>query len=108
MEAYESEEAFPSASSDEDASVESSAAPQNGVPALVVNQPNRCSVEGQYQIYTDAKMPNDKRFMTCTLTLERRVLTGGPFTMPDIYDLFTRHRLEWTDRDVGRSSEKSV
>ena len=83
-------------------------APQTGVPTSVADHPNKWCVEGQYQIYTDAKMPNDKRFMTCTLTLERRVLTGGPFTMPDIYDLFTRHRLEWTDRDVGRSSEKSV
>ena len=46
--------------------------------------------------------------MTRTLTLERRVLTGILQTMPEIHNLFTRHRLEWTPRPLGRYSEELV
>ena len=46
--------------------------------------------------------------MTGTLTLERRVLTGSLPTMPEIHNLFTRHRLEWTACSLGRNSEKFV
>ena len=56
----------------------------------------------------DAKFLNDKGVMTRTLTLERRVLTGSLSTMPEIHNLFTRHRLEWTTRPLGRYSEEMV
>ena len=46
--------------------------------------------------------------MTRTLTLERRVLTGSLPKMPEIHNLFTRHRLEWTARPLGRYSEELV
>ncbi|TMX03693.1 hypothetical protein EJD97_014822 [Solanum chilense] len=59
-------------------------------------------------IYTDIKLPNDKGVMTRTLTLERQVLTRSPPTMPAIHEIFTRHRLEWKARDVGRYSEEMV
>ena len=49
-----------------------------------------------------AKFLTDKGVMTRTLTLERRVLTGSLSTMPEIHNLFTRHRLEWTARPLGR------
>ncbi|TMX05229.1 hypothetical protein EJD97_000528 [Solanum chilense] len=49
---------------------------------------------------------NDNGFMTRTLTLERLVLTGSLPTMTKIYNLFTRHRLEWTARSLGRYSEE--
>ena len=50
----------------------------------------------------------DKGVMTQTLTLERRVLTGSLPTMPEIYNLFTRHRLDWTARPLGSYSEEMV
>ena len=46
--------------------------------------------------------------MTRTLTLEQRVLTGSLPTMPEIHNLFTRYRLEWTARPLGRYSEELV
>ena len=46
--------------------------------------------------------------MTQTLTLERRFLTGSLPTMPEIHNLFTRYRLEWTARPLGRYSEEMV
>ena len=50
----------------------------------------------------------DKGVMTRTLTLERQVLTGSLPTMPEIHNLFTRHRLEWTAHPLGRYSEELV
>ena len=46
--------------------------------------------------------------MTRNLTLERQVLTGSLPTMADIHNLFTRHRLEWTARSLGRYIEELV
>ena len=46
--------------------------------------------------------------MTRTLTLERRVLTLSLPMMPEIHNPFTRHRLEWTARPLGRYSEELV
>ena len=74
----------------------------------VTDQPNRWCVDGQYQVYSDAKFLNDKGVMNRTLTLERRVLTGSLPTMPEIHNLFTRHRLEWTALPLGRYSEELV
>ena len=46
--------------------------------------------------------------MTQTLTLERRVLTGSLSTMPEIHNLFTRHRLEWTTCPLEHYNEEMV
>ena len=43
--------------------------------------------------------------MSWTITLETRVLTRRLPAMPEIHNLFTRHRLEWTARSLGRYSE---
>ena len=43
---------------DEADSVDSTPTPQIVVPALIADQPNRWCVEGQFQVYTDAKLPN--------------------------------------------------
>ncbi|TMX01079.1 hypothetical protein EJD97_025233 [Solanum chilense] len=67
----------------------------------VTDQPNQWCVDGQFQVYSDAKFLNDKGVMTRTLTLERRVLRGSLPTMPEIHNLFTRHQLEWTARPLG-------
>ncbi|TMW84050.1 hypothetical protein EJD97_000138 [Solanum chilense] len=39
---------------------------------LITDQPNRWCVNGQYQVYSDAKNLNDKGIMTRPLTLEQR------------------------------------
>uniref|UniRef100_M1DVC9 Integrase core domain containing protein n=1 Tax=Solanum tuberosum TaxID=4113 RepID=M1DVC9_SOLTU len=49
--------------SDEATSSESVLAPQNDDPTPVAGEPNRWCVEGQLQIYRDAKMKNDKEKM---------------------------------------------
>ncbi|KAG5599181.1 hypothetical protein H5410_030551 [Solanum commersonii] len=48
------------ASSDETTSSEPIPAPPNDAPTPVAGEPNRWCVEGQWQIYRDAKMVNDK------------------------------------------------
>ena len=86
--------AVASASSDEANSSDST----SGAPAQVTtpasDQPNQWCVDGQFQVYSDAKFLTDKGAMTRTLTLERRVLTGSLPAIPEIHNLFTRHRLE--------------
>ena len=62
--------ATPSASSDEANSSYSTSPPQSGVPTPFAEHPNRLFVVRQYQVYTDAKLLNDKGFMTLTLTQE--------------------------------------
>ena len=97
-----------SASSDEADSSEST----SGSPALArtptTDQPNRWCVDGQFQVYSDAKFLTYKGFMTRTLTFERWVLAESLPMMPEIHNLFTRHRLEWTARLLGRYSEEMV
>ena len=51
---------------------------------------------------------NDKGGMSQTLTSERQDITGSLPTMPDFYDLFTSHQLEWIARSFGRYSEEFV
>ena len=96
-----------SSSSNEADSSESTSGSPAQVPTLASDQPNRWCVEGQFQVYSDAKFLTDKGVMTRTLTFERRVLTGSLPTMPEIHNL-TRHRLEWTARPLGRYSEEMV
>ena len=60
-----------SASSDEaDSSYSTSGSPAQ-VPSPATDQPNRWCVDGQFQVYSDAKFLTDKGVMTQTLTLER-------------------------------------
>ncbi|TMX00848.1 hypothetical protein EJD97_025831 [Solanum chilense] len=61
-----------SSSSDEADSRDSTPGPPIGVPALVADQPKRWCVDRQYQVYSNAKLLNDKEVMTRTLTIERR------------------------------------
>uniref|UniRef100_M1DRD1 Integrase core domain containing protein n=1 Tax=Solanum tuberosum TaxID=4113 RepID=M1DRD1_SOLTU len=80
------------ASSDEATSSESVPAPRNDNPTPVAGEPNRWCVEGQWQIYRDSKMKNDKEQMARLITEERRVLTGSLHTVPDIHRLFNLHK----------------
>ena len=97
-----------SASSDEADSSDSTSGSPAQVPTPSTDQPNRWCVDGQFQVYSDAKFLIDNGLMTRTLTLERRVLTGSLPTMPEIHNLFTRHRLEWTAHPLERYSEEMV
>ena len=90
-----------SPSSDEADSSESPSGLPAQAPTPATDQPNRWCVDGQLQVYSNAKFLTDKGVMTLTLTLERRVLIGSLPTMPEIHNLFTRHRLEWTTRPLG-------
>ncbi|KAG5596525.1 hypothetical protein H5410_037757, partial [Solanum commersonii] len=83
------------ASSKKATSSESIPAPPNNIPTPVAGEPNRWCVEGQWQIYRDAKM-------------ERRVLTGSLHTVPDIHRLFNLHKCDWMARDPGTYSEEIV
>ena len=94
--------------SDEADSLESTLGSLTRALTPVADQPIRWCVDGQYQVYFDAKFFNDKGVMTLTLTLERWVLMGSLLMMPEIHNLFTRHRLEWTTRPLGRYSEELV
>ena len=97
-----------SASSNEADSSESTSGSPAQAPTPATDQPNRWCVDGQFQVYSDVKFLTDKGVITRTLTLERRVLTRSLLTMPEIHNLFTRHRLERTASLLGRYSEKMV
>ncbi len=97
-----------SASSDEADCSDSTSGEASQVPTLASDHPNRWCVEGQFQVYSDAKFLTNKGVMTQTLTLERRVLTGSLPSMLEIHNLFTRHRLECTAHPLGRYSEEVV
>ena len=90
-EAYAPATISQSATSDEVDSADSTPAPLTGVLAPVDDQPNQWCVQGQFQVYTDTKLPNDEGVMTRTLTLERRVLTGSLVTTLSIHALFTKY-----------------
>lgn len=62
------------ASPDEATSSELAPAPQTDVPEPIEEDPNRWCVDGQYKVYRDTKMLNDKR----------RVLTGSIHTVIDV------------------------
>ena len=96
------------ASSDEADSSESFPSSPTRTLTPVTDQPNWWCVEGQYHVYSDAKFLNHKGVMTWILTLERRVRTVSLSTMPEIHNLFTRHRLEWTAHPLGRYSDELV
>uniref|UniRef100_M1DX37 Integrase core domain containing protein n=1 Tax=Solanum tuberosum TaxID=4113 RepID=M1DX37_SOLTU len=96
------------ASSDEATSSESVPGPRNQNPTPVAGEPNRWCVEGQWQIYRDSKMINDKEKMALIVTEERRVLTGSLHTVPDIHQLFNLHKCDWMAREPGTYSEEMV
>ncbi|KAK4726868.1 hypothetical protein R3W88_031785 [Solanum pinnatisectum] len=62
--------------------------PRNYDPDLVAEEPNRRCVEGQWQIYRDSRMQNEKEKMARLITEERRVLMGSLHTIPEIHRLF--------------------
>ncbi|KAG5630291.1 hypothetical protein H5410_002008 [Solanum commersonii] len=96
------------ASSDEATSSESIPAPPNNDPTPVAGELNRWYVEGQWQIYQDAKIVNDKQKMARLITEERKVLTRSLHTDPDIHRLFNLHKCDWMARDPGTYSEEIV
>ena len=71
----------------------------------LLTSPTGGGVNEQYKVFSHEKFLNDKGVMTRTLTLERRILTESLPTMTEIHNLFTRHRLEWRARSLGRYSE---
>uniref|UniRef100_M1D967 Integrase core domain containing protein n=1 Tax=Solanum tuberosum TaxID=4113 RepID=M1D967_SOLTU len=96
------------ASSDEASRSDGIHIPQNDQPDPVDGDPNMWYVEGQWQIYRDAKMKNAKEKMARTITEERKVLTESLHTMPDIHQLFQRYKCKWMARDPGTYSEEIV
>uniref|UniRef100_M1DA23 Integrase core domain containing protein n=1 Tax=Solanum tuberosum TaxID=4113 RepID=M1DA23_SOLTU len=74
----------------------------------MADEPNIWCVEGQWQIYRDAKMINDKHKMARIVTEKRRVLTRSLHTVPDIHQLFNLHKCNWMARDLGTYSEEIV
>ncbi|KAG5576770.1 hypothetical protein H5410_056904 [Solanum commersonii] len=104
----ESGENDQAASFNEATSSESIPAPPNDGPTPVAGEPNRWCVEGQWQIYRDAKMVNEKQKMARLITKERRVLTGSLHTVPDIHRLFNIYKCDWMARDPGTYSEEIV
>lgn len=96
------------ASYDEAESSESTPTPQHEIIALLYDKPNQWYVDGQYQVYRDVKVLNDKGVMTRLVTVERKVLTGSLHTVPNVHGLFTHHRLEWMARSFGKFSEEIV
>ncbi|KAG5606581.1 hypothetical protein H5410_028073 [Solanum commersonii] len=80
----------------------------NENPTPVAIEPNKWCVEGEWQIYRDAKMINDKEKMAQIVTEERRVLTRSLHTIPDIYQLFNLHKCECITPDPGTYSEEMV
>uniref|UniRef100_M1DC75 Integrase core domain containing protein n=1 Tax=Solanum tuberosum TaxID=4113 RepID=M1DC75_SOLTU len=96
------------ASSDEITSAEDIPVPPNTVPAPVAEEPNKWCVDGQWQIYRDSRMINEKEQMARLIIEDRRALTGNFHTMPNIQALFQRHRCEWMARSPGSYSEEIV
>uniref|UniRef100_M1DWS1 Integrase core domain containing protein n=1 Tax=Solanum tuberosum TaxID=4113 RepID=M1DWS1_SOLTU len=80
----------------------------NTDPALVPREPNRWCVSGQYQIYRDSRMLNEKERMSRLVTDKRRVFTGSLHIVPAIHTLFQRHRCEWMARSPGSFSEEII
>uniref|UniRef100_M1D841 Integrase core domain containing protein n=1 Tax=Solanum tuberosum TaxID=4113 RepID=M1D841_SOLTU len=94
--------------SDEAASSEKVPMPQNNDPAPVAEELNRLCVEGQWKIYRDAKMLNEKEKLAHLIIEERRVVTGILHTVPDIHRLFQHHKCEWMGKELGTYSEEIV
>uniref|UniRef100_M1DQ81 Integrase core domain containing protein n=1 Tax=Solanum tuberosum TaxID=4113 RepID=M1DQ81_SOLTU len=94
------------ASSNEATSSESVPAPRNNDPTPVADEPNRWCVEGQWQIYRDTKMLNEKEKMARLITEEHNVLTGSLHTVPKIHRLFKLHKCDWMAQAPGTYNEE--
>uniref|UniRef100_M1DYT2 Integrase core domain containing protein n=1 Tax=Solanum tuberosum TaxID=4113 RepID=M1DYT2_SOLTU len=92
------------ASFDEATSSEAVLAPRNNNPTPVAGEPNKWCVEGQWQIYRDTKMLNEKEKMARLITEERRVLTGSLHTVPEIHRLFNLHK--WSISKRAKPTEQ--
>lgn len=90
------------ASKYEACSLESASSHQDDVPAPFQDDPNQWCVDGQYLVYRDTKVLNEKGMMTRLVTVEQRLLTGSLHTVPDVHRLFTHHKLDWMARSLGR------
>uniref|UniRef100_M1DBL8 Integrase core domain containing protein n=1 Tax=Solanum tuberosum TaxID=4113 RepID=M1DBL8_SOLTU len=95
-------------SSNEAISLREVPGPPNTNPAPVAEESNRWCVEGQWQIYRDAKMLNEKKKMARLITEERRVLMRSLHTIPDIHQLFQLHKCDWMARIFGTYIEEIV
>uniref|UniRef100_M1DZM6 Integrase core domain containing protein n=1 Tax=Solanum tuberosum TaxID=4113 RepID=M1DZM6_SOLTU len=95
------------ASSDEATSSESIPAPRNDDPTPVAGEPNRSCVDGQWKIYRDAKMVNDKQKMARLIQEECRVLIGSLHTVPDIHWLFKEFNASYAATLRGSISKRS-
>uniref|UniRef100_M1DNZ2 Integrase core domain containing protein n=1 Tax=Solanum tuberosum TaxID=4113 RepID=M1DNZ2_SOLTU len=80
--------------------------PPNADPTPVDEEPNRWCVEGQWKIYRDIKMLNEKENMARLIAEKRRVLIGSLHTVPDIYWLFQHHKCEWMGKEPGTYSKE--
>ncbi|KAG5630062.1 hypothetical protein H5410_001779 [Solanum commersonii] len=67
----------------------------------MTEEPNRWLVVGQWKIYRDAKMLNEKEKMARMITKERRVLTGSSHIIPNIHWLFQLHKYDWMAKSPG-------
>lgn len=74
--------------------MDSTLAPLIDVLEQHVDQPNRWCGEGQYQVYTDAKVIFCNVVVTGTLVVELQVLKGSLLSISNAQDLFSRHLLE--------------
>ncbi|KAH0633261.1 hypothetical protein KY284_036047 [Solanum tuberosum] len=95
-------------SSDEATSSGNIPVPPNTDPATVVEEPNKWCIKGQWKIYRDAKMLNDKDIIIRLITEERRVLMKSLHAIPDIHRLFEKHKCDWMARNPGTYSEEIV
>uniref|UniRef100_M1DAB5 Integrase core domain containing protein n=1 Tax=Solanum tuberosum TaxID=4113 RepID=M1DAB5_SOLTU len=64
----------------------------NTDPTPNMEEPNWWCVDGQWKIYRDTRMLNEKEKITQLITEECRALTGSLHTTYDIYAFFQRHR----------------
>uniref|UniRef100_M1DW41 Integrase core domain containing protein n=1 Tax=Solanum tuberosum TaxID=4113 RepID=M1DW41_SOLTU len=93
-------------SSDEATSSGEVPMPRSYDPDSVDGEPKRWCVEGQWKIYRDAKMKNDKEKMAQLIIEERRILIGSLHTVLEIHQLFQRHKCEWMAREPGTYREE--
>lgn len=82
--------------------------PPNINSPLVAEDPIIWCVEGQWKIYRDAKMLNERERTDQLITEERRGLTGSLNTILGIYRLFQLHKCERMARDSGTYREEIV
>uniref|UniRef100_M1DVK8 Integrase core domain containing protein n=1 Tax=Solanum tuberosum TaxID=4113 RepID=M1DVK8_SOLTU len=80
--------------------------PRNYDRDPMAEEPNRWCVEGQWKIYLDARMQNQKEKAARLIIEERRVLTGILHTILDIHQIFYLHKCDWMARDHGTYSEE--